>query len=134
LSRLRLRIARFAAPLGRAIAPVVQATDDVARIGYSQVANAGNRRLQDILGRNIERYATRGEIKRKLPTLAASESPRFRQQNAKDKLVSLIRKVRKRSGKVYYSKPQREEMVAQSAMSGAQRHIKSIADNYKGKF
>lgn len=131
---MRRRIARFAAPLGRAIAPVVQQADDVARIGYSQVANAGNRRLQDILGRNVERYATAAEVKRKFPTLGRGESPRFRQQNAKDKLIGLIRKVRKRSGKVYYSKPQREEMAFKSAMNGAQKHIRQIALNYKGKF
>jgi hypothetical protein len=128
------RLARFAAPLGRAIAPVIQQTDDILSVGYSQVANAGNRRLQDFLGRNTERYATKSEVKRILPTLTAGESPRFRQQNAKDKMVNLIRKVRKKSGKVYYSKPQREEMVFKSAMSGAQKQIRQIALNYRGKF
>ncbi len=135
---MRRRLARFAAPLGKAIshrlgsanAPVIQTTS----IGYSQVANAGNRRLQDILGRNTERYATAAEVRRKFPTLSPGESPRFRQQNAKDKLVGLIRKVRKRSGKIYYSKPQREEMAFKSAMGGARKHIRQIALNYKGKF
>jgi hypothetical protein len=128
------RLARFAAPLGRAIAPVVQQADDVLSVGYSQVANAGNRRLQDILGRNTERYATAAEVKARFPTLRAGESPRFRQQNAKDKLVGLIRKVRKKSGTVYWSKPYREEMVFKSAMGKAQQDIRQIALNYKGKF
>jgi hypothetical protein len=128
------RLARFAAPLGKAIAPVVQQADEVVRVGYSQVANAGNRRLQNEIGRNLERYVPKSEIRRKFPTLDRGESPRFRQQNAKDKLIGLIRKVRKRSGKVYYSKPQREEMVFKSAMSGAQKQIRQIALNYKGKF
>jgi hypothetical protein len=128
------RLARFAAPLGRAIAPIARSADDLLRVEYSQVADAGNRRLQDILERNTERYVTRSQAKQILPTLGRGESPRFRQQNAKDKLIGLIRKVRKRSGKIYYSKPQREEMAFTSAMGGAQKHIKAIADNYKGKF
>jgi hypothetical protein len=128
------RLARFAAPLGRAIAPVIRQADGLLRVEYSQVANAGNHRLQDILERNVERYATAAEVKRRLPTLRRGESPRFRQPNAKDKLIRLIRKVRKQSGKIYYSKPQRQAMAFKSAMGGAQKHIKAIADNYKGKF
>lgn len=53
------RLARFAAPLGRAIAPVIRQADEVVSVGYSQFANAGNRRLQDILGRNTERNTER---------------------------------------------------------------------------
>ena len=128
--KTRRRIARFA--LGRPIAPIVnQGAGFIANSG--QVAGS-TRRLVDILDRPIERWASRANIKAKLPTLGRGEIPRFRQQNPKDKLIGLIRKVRKRSGKTYWSKPQRDRMAIESALNAGKKRIKALSDNYKGVF
>lgn len=128
-----VRIARFNLnPLGRPIAPIVNTSAGFISSG-GQVAGQ-TRRLVDALDRPLERWASRASIKASLPTLGRGELPRFRQANAKDKLIGLIRKVRKKSGKTYWSKPQRDDAAARSTILSGQRRIKALADNYQGKF
>jgi hypothetical protein len=118
--------------LGRPIAPIInEGAGFVRHLGQEAKAT---KRLTDAIGSPLERWASRSHIKSAFPTLQPGDPIRFRQQNAKDKLIGLIRKVRKKSGKTYWSKPQREDLAIKSTTIAGQRRIKAVADNYKGKF
>jgi hypothetical protein len=81
-----------------------------------------------------EKWTTMKQIANRYPTRnLKTDFPRWERPSPKDKLISLVRKRNRKTGRTYYSK---QQILANSIVSKtkpAQTWLKNLADNFNSR-
>lgn len=111
-----LRLARFASPLGKAIAPVTR--------------KLNTNELNDFIHKSFK--ADMPQVLSRPRSYIYGNTSSF-QPTAKAKIINFIKK-RSKTGKTFYSRQQVADTYAAQQMKPARAWLKKLGENYKGKF